>query len=147
MSVQSTAQLVAKIGLGFSLSIGSSALAAATNHSLEGVAFRVTFSTTSNYIYLLRNNIAIVETAKKNFIPLHWSQTANRLCLHDGLKVSECWTPPIAKNGVTTLMSSCNAVSGWRRIDASRAARNIASLESRDWRVPKVEVASVGTNR
>jgi len=147
MNFRLTARLVANTGLGFSLSIGPNALAAPANHSFEGAAYRVVFSNTSNNIYLLQNNIAIVETEKKNFIPLRWSQTANKLCLHDGLKISECWTPPIAEVGLTTLTSSCNAVSRWRRMDASRAARNIASLESRDWRVPNVELASIGANR
>jgi hypothetical protein len=148
MKLQVHARYIATIGWFVPLLVASSALAAPTNYSLAGSAYEVTFSTTTNNVYLLRNNVAIVETPAKNFIPLRWSQTADKLCLHNGLKISECWSPPIAdSHGVITLMSSCNAVSGWRRIDASRAARNIASLETRDWRVPQIKLASVGTDR
>lgn len=133
--------------LSFSL-LGSPAWSQTPTASMTGQAFKINFQSTSNTLFLLSNQRAFVETRSKNLIPFRWTQTGERLCLHDSEGVTECWDSPNQTNKRPSMIrSSCNAVSQWQQIDPAISARSIAQLEVKYPATPNVKLASIGRDR
>lgn len=123
-------------------------LAQENSDYFTGKVYTISFDSTSNNLYLLRDQMAFVETQSKILIPMRWSEATGRLCLQNSNEVTECWGGVMkATYQPVTLTSTCNAVSKWKQVNPLQAARSIAQLEMRQDVSARMKLASVRADR